>query len=74
MLDFLEIPTGKWKLVVHETIKATLYALHFMHKLRFSSNTRQVSDVHVPNTTPAGADHSPAGGRKNVRCGLVMKI
>ena len=64
MLDFLEIPTGKWKLVVHETIKATLYALHFMHKLRFSSNTRQVSDVHVPNTTPAGADHSLAGGRK----------
>ncbi len=40
-LSFLDIPQQKWRAIIEDTVQASVRALAYMHKIRYSSTNRQ---------------------------------
>ena len=62
-LDFLNIPKGLWQSIIDDTVRASVAALAFMHRTRFSLPPGQSSTC-VLGSTENSADNIPQCGSK----------
>jgi hypothetical protein len=66
-LSFLDISQQKWRDIIEDSVLASVRALAYMHKVRYSNNNRQPTMDKVDQQVTGWLTHGQAGKDDDLR-------